>query len=369
MGSIRVVIADDSSLARGLLRAILEGEDGIEVVGEAANGRQAVELVRALRPSLVTMDLEMPVMDGLEAIADIMCTRAVPILVVSSVADAHRALDAVARGALEVVAKPDTSPEAAAHLVSKVRLLAGVSVITRLRPRTAALAGPAAPGAAAAPDAAARPAPVPVPAPADTPAAAGTAFPRVFAIASSTGGPQALAEILPALPPGFPCPVLVAQHISDGFAQGMADWLGSLCKLPVRLARDGDLLAPGTIHIAPSEQHLAVGAAQRLVLRARAPGDLYRPSCDVLLASVAAAFGARATGIILTGMGHDGAAGLAAIRAAGGSTLAQDEASSVIFGMNRVAIERGAAQRVLPLSAMAAAMLDQVRGAAAGGAP
>ncbi|WP_042422114.1 chemotaxis-specific protein-glutamate methyltransferase CheB [Comamonas granuli] len=359
MGSIRVVIADDSSLARGLLRAILEGEDGIEVVGEAANGRQAVELVRALRPSLVTMDLEMPVMGGLEAIEDIMCTRAVPILVVSSVADAHRALDAVARGALEVVAKPDTSPEAAAHLVSKVRLLAGVSVITRLRPRTAT------------PGAAMRPAPAPC-APADTPAAAGTAFPRVFAIASSTGGPQALAEILPALPQGFACPVLVAQHISDGFAQGMADWLGSLCKLPVRLARDGEPLAGGTIHIAPSEHHLAVGAAQRLVLRARAPGDLYRPSCDVLLASVAAAFGARATGIILTGMGHDGAAGLAAIRAAGGSTLAQDEASSVIFGMNRVAIERGAVQRVLPLSAMAAAMLDQVRpvpGAAPGSAP
>lgn len=362
MDTIRVVIVDDSSLVRDLLRAILEDEGGIEVVGEATNGRQAVDLVRELRPSLVTMDLEMPVMDGLEAIEAIMCTRAVPILVVSSVADAHRALDAVGRGALEVVAKPDTSPEAAAHLVSRVRLLAGVSVITRLRLRSAPLAQPQ-------PRPAAPPPMQPVPL---VPVEGKVEFPHLFAMASSTGGPQALAEILPALPPDFPCPILVAQHISDGFAQGMADWLGSLCKLPVRLAQDGDALVGGVIYLSPSEQHLAVASPQRLALRERAAGDLYRPSCDVLLASVAGIFGSRATGMILTGMGHDGAAGLAAIRAAGGSTLAQDEASSVIFGMNRVAIERGAVQRVLPLSGMAAAMLDKVRqaqGATAGWAP
>lgn len=357
MGRIRVVIADDSRLARDLLRAIFEAEPGMEVVGEASNGREAVALVQQLRPHLVTMDLEMPLMDGVAAVEEIMCTRAVPILVVSSVADAPRALDAVAHGALEIVPKPDTTPEAAAHLLARARLLAGVSVITRLRARSSAASSPlaeAAPGVLTA-----APTPAPVLTHALVPACVGGALlpgTRVFAVAASTGGPQALAQILPALPPDFACPVLVAQHISDGFAQGMAQWLASLCPLPVRLACDGEALRPGHIYIAPSEHHLAVTAQHQLQWRPRLPQDLYRPSCDVLLSSVAAVFRAQAVGIVLSGMGHDGACGLAAIRAAGGCTLAQDEASSLIFGMNRVAIERAAVQQVLPVGEMAAAM-------------
>ena len=357
MGRIRVVIADDSRLARDLLRAIFEAEPGMEVVGEASNGREAVALVQQLRPHLVTMDLEMPLMDGVAAVEEIMCTRAVPILVVSSVADAPRALDAVAHGALEIVPKPDTTPEAAAHLLARARLLAGVSVITRLRVRSSAVPSPlaeAAPGVLTA-----APTPAPVLTHALVPGCVGGALlpgTRVFAVAASTGGPQALAQILPALPPDFACPVLVAQHISDGFAQGMAQWLASLCPLPVRLACDGEALRPGHIYIAPSEHHLAVTAQHQLQWRPRLPQDLYRPSCDVLLSSVAAVFRAQAVGIVLSGMGHDGACGLAAIRAAGGCTLAQDEASSLIFGMNRVAIERAAVQQVLPVGEMAAAM-------------
>lgn len=357
MGRIRVVIADDSRLARDLLRAIFEAEPGMEVVGEASNGREAVALVQQLRPHLVTMDLEMPLMDGVAAVEEIMCTRAVPILVVSSVADAPRALDAVAHGALEIVPKPDTTPEAAAHLLARARLLAGVSVITRLRVRSSAAPSPL---AAAAPGVlTAAPTPAPVLTHALVPGCVGGALlpgTRVFAVAASTGGPQALAQILPALPPDFACPVLVAQHISDGFAQGMAQWLASLCPLPVRLACDGEALRPGHIYIAPSEHHLAVTAQHQLQWRPRLPQDLYRPSCDVLLSSVAAVFRAQAVGIVLSGMGHDGACGLAAIRAAGGCTLAQDEASSLIFGMNRVAIERAAVQQVLPVGEMAAAM-------------
>ena len=357
MGRIRVVIADDSRLARDLLRAIFEAEPGMEVVGEASNGREAVALVQQLRPHLVTMDLEMPLMDGVAAVEEIMCTRAVPILVVSSVADAPRALDAVAHGALEIVPKPDTTPEAAAHLLARARLLAGVSVITRLRARSSAAPSPlaeAAPGVLTA-----APTPAPVLTHALVPGCVGGALlpgTRVFAVAASTGGPQALAQILPALPPDFACPVLVAQHISDGFAQGMAQWLASLCPLPVRLACDGEALRPGHIYIAPSEYHLAVTAQHQLQWRPRLPQDLSRPSCDVLLSSVAAVFRAQAVGIVLSGMGHDGACGLAAIRAAGGCTLAQDEASSLIFGMNRVAIERAAVQQVLPVGEMAAAM-------------
>ena len=160
MGRIRVVIADDSRLARDLLRAIFEAEPGMEVVGEASNGREAVALVQQLRPHLVTMDLEMPLMDGVAAVEEIMCTRAVPILVVSSVADAPRALDAVAHGALEIVPKPDTTPEAAAHLLARARLLAGVSVITRLRARPSAAPSPFAEAAPGVLTAAPTPAPV-----------------------------------------------------------------------------------------------------------------------------------------------------------------------------------------------------------------
>lgn len=351
MGKIRVLIADDSSLARGLLRDFLEGEDDMEVVGEAMNGRQAVELARELKPSIITMDLEMPVMSGLEAIEEIMCSKAVPILVVSSVADATNALDAVGRGALEVVSKPDYSPEKAAEFVAKVRLLAGVSVITRMRPRKP-LPVPDMPLGSPVLAEPARPLPSALPGGIST-----TVYPRVFAIASSTGGPQALAQILPALPADFPCPVVIAQHISDGFAGGMAEWLGRLCKLPVRMVADGDLLQAGVIHISPSERHFSITPARRAALVERGPLDVYRPSCDVLLSSVAEVFGHQSIGIILTGMGSDGAKGMARIRERGGMTLGQDEASSVIYGMNRVAIESGAVHQILPVDAIAAEMV------------
>jgi len=344
MGNIRVVIADDSRMARTMLRSFLEEEEGIAIVGEAANGRQAVDLVRELKPDLVTMDLEMPVMNGLEAIEEIMFSKAVPILVVSSVADAAKAAAAIGLGALEVVAKPDYTPEQAADFVRRVRLLAGVSVITRLRPRAA--------------PAAMRPSePAPAPVPAASSLAAGAGYGRLFAIASSTGGPQALAQILPALPADFPCPVVIAQHIADGFAGGMAAWLGSLCRLPIRLAVDGELLQAGTIYLSPSEAHLQVTPTRRLALVERGPLDIYHPSCNTLLSSVAEVFGSQAVGIILTGMGSDGAKGISRIREKGGVTLGQDEASSVIYGMNQVAIASGDVQQVLAVDAIAEAMI------------
>lgn len=345
MPRVRVLIADDSRLARALLRDFLEAEPDMEVVGEACNGREAVELTRALKPSIVTMDLEMPLMGGLEAIETIMCSKAVPILVVSARADARNALAALGCGALEVLGKPDCTPAAAAEFVAKVRLLAGVTVITRLRraPKadTTGLTPPVAPAAA---DLASTPLPGPC------------SYPRVFAIASSTGGPQALVRILTALPSGFSCPVLIAQHISDGFAQGMVDWLGGLCRLPVRLAAEGELLQAGVIYISPSERHFSVTPSGHIALLARSASDVFHPSCDVLLHAVAKVFGRQAIGIILTGMSSDGAKGIARIRELGGVTLAQDEATSVVFGMNRVAIEAGAVQQILPLQAIAAAM-------------
>jgi two-component system, chemotaxis family, protein-glutamate methylesterase/glutaminase len=354
---IRVLIADDSSLVRGLLRSILQTQPDIEVVGEATNGQQAIELTASLRPHLVTMDLEMPGVDGLQAIEAIMCSRAVPIVVVSSAADALHALQAVEHGALEVIAKPDTSPASMAAFVAKVRMLAGVAVITRLRPRTSPAPAPLLTSASGASHAMGTSTPAPHPLSAQALGwARRPSFPWVFAMAASTGGPQVLAQILPGLPVGFSCPVLVAQHISDGFAQGMVDWLASLCRLPVQLAREGQTLQPGMIYIAPSERNLAVTRQGNLHLPLRADGDPYHPRCDVLLEAVAQAFGAQAVGIVLSGMGHDGAAGMAAIAAAGGRTWAQDEASSLIFGMNQIAIARGAVQQVLAPSAILAHM-------------
>lgn len=345
MGKIRVVLVDDSSLTRGLLRTFLEGDEDIEIVGEASNGQQAVNMARELRPNLITMDLEMPVMNGMQAIEEIMSTKAVPILVVSSVADAQNAYEAVARGALEVIAKPEYDARAAAEFVAKVKMLAGVAVITHIRshPHGAASSGV--------------PQPLAQPAPPRPSSDAPSAYSRIFAIASSTGGPQALALILSQLPADFPCPVLVSQHISNGFAGGMADWLGSLCKMRVCLAREGEIVLPGVIYISPSETNLAVTAARRVALLEQSAAGVYHPSCDALLNAVAEVYGRQSIGIILTGMGRDGAQGINSIRRMGGATLAQDEASSVIFGMNKVAIDSGGVQKILPVDAMAREMI------------
>lgn len=332
---IRVLIVDDSAMARALLRDILEAEDSIDVVGEAADGQQAVTLARSLRPDVITMDLNMPVMDGMAAIEEIMYTKAVPILVVSSESDAEKAYEALRLGALDVISKPDYTPESAAEFVSKVRLLAGVPVITLLRRKQGFPVLP-------------QPDPVQLD--------SGRNYNQVFAIASSTGGPQALATLLPALGECFPAPVLIAQHMSDGFVEGMAHWLASLCALPVKVAEEGELLRPGQVYVSPSECHLTLTAAHRVALKPRQEKDIYRPSCDALLASVAAVCGRDAVGIIMTGMGRDGVKGLAAIKAGGGITLAQDEATSVIYGMNQEAINAGVIHRVLPLSGLAPEM-------------
>ena len=330
-GPIRVLLVDDSPSVRAMLRAMLEADPGIRVVGEAGDGKQAIAMTKALQPNVVTMDLQMPVMGGLEAIGEIMADAAVPILVVSGQADAGQAYAAISSGALDVMSKQDLGQ--GPPLVAKVKLLAGVRVITHVR---------------------ARPQPLPLPPPAKKPG--DESFALVFAIAASTGGPQALAEVLAALPSEFPSPVLVAQHISAGFAAGLAEWLDLQCPLPVRLARDGDTLQPGVVFISPSEHNLAVARGGRLQLEPGDPSQIYHPSCDRLLSSLADAYGKRSVGVILTGMGSDGVAGIARIAQAGGLTLAQDQVSSVVFGMNAEAIRRGHAREVLALGELAKRM-------------
>lgn len=339
---IRVLLVDDSSMARDLLRNILHQCSDIRVVGEAVNGLEAVELARQLKPDVICMDLDMPVMSGTEAIDAIMHQKAIPILVVSAEGDAQQAYQALNTGALDVIAKPGLDQSEASRLVNKVRLLAGVSVITRLRGRC--------------PDS--------VLLPARTSLTATTrSYRHLVAIACSTGGPQALAWLLPRLKAGFQAPVLISQHISDGFVDGLVSWLNTLSSLPVKVAEHGEALICEQVYISPSESHMTVAAGDRIRLVPRQDSDIYRPCCNLLLESVATTHGADSIGLIMTGMGRDGASGMLAIHDSGGLTLAQDEASSVIFGMNQEAISMGAIDRILPLEQIPAQLNELVMGA------
>jgi len=335
---IKVLITDDSLLVRAVLRELLESDSDIEVIGEATNGKEALEQVLLLKPDIVTMDLEMPVMGGHKAIEEIMAIYAVPILVISSLDDAENAYAAISHGALEVIGKPQLESLVAKQFIAKVKMLSKIKVIKHLRPKSA------------------KPPQVPVVKRNTAQVMLTEQKQQVFAIASSTGGPRALEAILKKLPADFSSPIVIAQHISAGFEQGMADWLNHIIPMQVKIARDSELLKPGQVYISPANQHLSISANQRVVLQSATDGDIYHPSCDILLTSIAKAYAEKAVGIICTGMGSDGAQGMEAINTAGGMTIAQDEESSVVFGMNQVAISRHCIQHVLSLNAIATEM-------------
>lgn len=281
----------------------------------------------------------MPIMNGIDAIHEIMqSSAATSILVVSDYVDAQRAYDALLAGALDVINKPDYAANQTEKFIQKIKLLAGVRVARRLKQDRHSLTNSTSlQTIASLPNA--------------------QNFSTVFAIASSTGGPQALVEILSQLPSNFSSPILIAQHISAGFAQGMADWLNKLCALPVVLAKHDALLESGTVYISPPEFNLSISPHHTLQLFPADNHEIYHPRCDVLLSSVAQVFGKQAIGIILTGMGRDGASGITAIHQKKGQTWAQDEASSVIYGMNQVAIASGNVQSVLALNQIASQMI------------
>ncbi len=335
------MVVEDSAIARDMLVDILESDPGIQVVGHAANGQEALDRFEALAPDLITMDLEMPVMGGLEAIERIMARRPLPILVVTSVSAAGTAFSAVSRGAVDLIEKPELDGEGRRLLVQKVRQLAGADMRAHL-----AFRGIKVPQA-----------PLVV-----VPASRPPALPpgRVLAIASSTGGPQALLNVLSRLGPVLPFPVVIAQHLGDRFCRGLVEWLGTATGLAVKEAADGDRLASGKVYINPPEWAMRVDPRGLVSLTEPEGQRLYRPSCDTLLASVAESFGKRGIGLILSGMGDDGVKGMLAIRHAGGATFAQDEGSSVVYGMNRLAVEAGAIQQVLPLAEISAQLLRKL---------
>lgn len=340
--TVRVVVADDSLVAREMLAQILATDGQIEVVGTAADGEEAVALTAALRPDVVTMDIHMPQMDGLAAIERIMAYTPTPVIVVSSSVYGEgvgRAFDALEAGALEVVKKPEPREWADLHaiasdLVRRIKLLARVPVVTHVRGIRASREERAGARAGALGNGEQRTAP------------------EIVAIGSSTGGPTALLEVLGRLPADFPLPIVVAQHIAEGFVPGLVSWLDAGCRIRVAVASDEAPSLPGTAYLAPTGSDLVM---DRYVMRLREPrrGQLHVPSVDALLDSVVASFGAGGVGILLTGMGSDGARGLKALHDAGGFTLAQDEATSTVFGMPKVAAETGAAAAVLPVQAIA----------------
>jgi two-component system chemotaxis response regulator CheB len=343
------LVVDDSPLFVETIQSILDEDPEIQVVGTANDGRQAVEETHRLRPDLITIDVHMPVMDGLEAIGEIMSSCPTPILVVTSDpradgTDLH--FEAIGRGALDVLPKPTVWKGTASEqeaLREHVKLLAGVAVVQRAKParRRGSISQRIARALLKAvnrlgPDRA--PSPV---------------HGHVLAFAASTGGPSALASVLENLPADFPAGVLVVQHIFEGFAASLASWLDRSTSLRVRVAENGDAVSPGSVLIAPDRLHLTVVPGGRVALSAGSPTDTHRPSGNVLFRSLAEIYGRSAIGVMLTGMGDDGVEGLRAIRSAGGVTLAQDEDSCVVYGMPRLAHESGAAQQVVSLSEMA----------------
>jgi two-component system, chemotaxis family, protein-glutamate methylesterase/glutaminase len=348
MARIRVLVVEDSLTVRRRLVEVVERDPELELVGEAEDGRRAIELCQRLRPDVVTLDMMLPVMTGLTAAEYIMAYCPTPILIVSASTnrgELFKTYEALAAGAVDVLEKPRADEPAEvweARFLATVKLVSRIKVITHPRARL----GVGRP-AASAPGLEAR---------------APGRRPSLVAIGGSTGAPGAVAEILGALPPGFPLPILLLIHINEPFGAAFAEWLDGVSQLSVSTALDGEPIEPaGRVYMAPPGKHLVV-RERRLRLVDGPERHSCKPSIDVLFESLARDAGPEAVACLLTGMGRDGASGLLEIRRAGGLTIAQDEATSVIFGMPREAALLGAAEAVLPLHQIARALAAQAAG-------
>jgi two-component system chemotaxis response regulator CheB len=337
---IQVLVVEDSPVIREFLSYIFNDDSALQVIATARNGLEAIEAVDKYRPDVITMDINMPKMNGFEATRAIMEIMPTPIIIVSGswandeVATTFQALEA---GALMVVARPtgighpdhETSARA---LVQAVKLMSEVKVVRRWpktsKPQPATVAPPAPP---------APPAPL----------LKGKSDFQIVAVGASTGGPLVLQTILSQLPADFPAPLLIVQHMAEGFIKGFADWLNQSSPLMVRIAANGEIMLPGNVYIAPDATQISVGVGGRLILNSDARENGHCPSISHCFRAVAQAYGKSAIGILLTGMGKDGAAELKLMRDCGAITIAQDEVSSVVFGMPAEAIRIGAAQHTL----------------------
>jgi two-component system chemotaxis response regulator CheB len=333
MARRRVVVVEDSAVQRLHLVRTLEADGDLEVVGEAADATEAIDVVHAARPDVVTLDLQIPEGGGQRVIEEVMTSSPTPILVLSGTVggpESVEAVEALVAGAVDIFPKPAYwDAYAERGLRARVRVVAGVHVIRRMRPQTR----PEAPR---------------------SPRAVGltSASPTMVAIGASTGGPAALAQVLADLA-DLDAAVLVVQHLHADFVNGFVSWMARVCPLHVVIAEAGVVPQRGTVYVAPGGVHLRIGQHDEIVLDTH-PELLHRPSVDQLFSSLAARATGRNVGVLLTGMGEDGAVGLLALRHKGAVTIAQDEASSIVFGMPRAAQRLGAASQVVALDEVAA---------------
>ena len=326
---LRVVVVDDSPVARNLLCEILNSAEDIEVVGVAQNGAEGVSLVSELQPDVVTMDVQMPQMDGYAATREIMVIQPTPIVVVSGSmgkVDIEKSMESLKAGALTVIGKPGSPAsssfdKSAQTLLDTVRAMADVKVVRRRPGRQTVNVEP-------------------------LKATSSSLRPRLVAVAASTGGPQTLYQLFSQLSANFPLPIVLVQHIGRGFLEGFARWLDENLPLHVVIAEDGQSMQPGTIYVAPEDRHLTVAARGRLSLTDTPPVGGFRPAASVLFESAANSYGKDLIACILTGMGHDGTDGLRVVHRMEGLILAQDEESCVVFGMPAAAIEAGVVDQI-----------------------
>lgn len=339
-GPIRILLATaDGALRRTLEEALRP--PGFALVGTVADAAGATRHCQGGAVDVAVVDAALPRGAGFAAVQDIMAYKPTPILVLAGQVSGPEAFQALALGALDVMARPGPRHDAfAQEIAHRLRLLCGVRVIQHVRGRRRKRTGPG------------------------SPALEG---PPVVGIAASLGGPRALAILLKGLPRDLGAPICIVQHISDGFVEGLAGWLASESGMPVHEAVDGETLSPGLVHVAPSGAHLTVAPGDRVALDESPAFDGFRPSATRMFLSLAEHCGRRTIGVVLTGMGRDGAEGLKAVRDAGGRTLAQDEATSTVYGMPRAAVEAGAAERVVPIDEMATVVVGLVRELAGAG--
>jgi len=351
MKNIRVLVVDDSALMRKMIPMILGRDPSIEVVGTAMDGVFALKKIGELKPDVITLDMDMPRMDGIETLKHVIRRYGTPTIVVSSLArrEALLTIKALELGAFDFVTKPQSAisvniEDISSELIEKVRA-AAENPLARLKMKKIE------------PDAVA-----------DRSSQSGgetRCADRVLAIGVSTGGPNALSYLIPGIPADFPASIVIVQHMPEGFTEMLAQRLDSISAIEVKEAGQGDLLLPGRALIAPGGRHLRIKRmpfGAMCVLQNSPPVHGHRPSADVLLESVAKSFGPAATGLIMTGMGEDGAEGIGAIKAMGGSTFAQDEESSIVYGMPKEAVRRGYVDRVLSLEEMLHGITEHFEG-------
>ncbi|ACK64847.1 response regulator receiver modulated CheB methylesterase [Rippkaea orientalis PCC 8801] len=353
---IKVLLVEDSPVALTLLKRMLTSNDQTEVVGTARTGIEALELIPKVNPDVICTDIYMPQMDGLEFTSQVMAKYPRPILVISAGVqnkDTQEVFAILDAGAVDVFPKPAGGlgvdyEVTKKQLINKIKVLSGIKVFTKIRRTTASI--------------------MLTKSSISTPetrlsSVVSSSDPdkiRVVAIAASTGGPHAFQEIFSSLTPNFPVPILCVQHISEGFLQGFLNWLKTVCSLRVEIAEHQQVPQPGKIYFPPEHRHLQIDAQGRFNCTLSPPVDGHCPSATALFESVAQFYGKESVGILLTGMGRDGARGLLKIAQAGGLTIAQDESTSVVFGMPQEAIKLGATKTVLPIQEIAPLLINKL---------